>query len=316
MTGGDRGVTASPPDVRPEGRPVVVGVDGSRSAGAAVRVAAAEARARGVGLRLVMVFPRGFGEHVPAAAGVDPRVVLRTAGELVLDTLEAEVVRDFPGVPVGTALVEGPAAEVLVAEGDGAQLLCVGSTSSGGLDDLLLGSTAAAVAAHARCPVLVVPLRPATAVTGRSGVVVGLAGDDGDDELLAFAVQAATNRRSSVIAVHTWQHTVPGLLHLALEPLVDEQTAQRREEALVTDVLDRAGEPPVPVHTVVRRAGAAQTLLAAAFTAELLVVGHRHRVGPIARLRSVTSAVLHRAACPVAVLPLGAGVPAAAPAGG
>jgi nucleotide-binding universal stress UspA family protein len=60
----------------------------------------------------------------------------------------------------------------------------------------------------------------------------------------------------------------------------------------------------VPVRTAVRQGRAANTLLAAATTAELLVVGHQRR-GPLGRpLRSVTYATVHRAGCPVLVVPL------------
>ncbi|SEO84138.1 universal stress protein [Trujillonella endophytica] len=291
-------------------RPVVVGVDGSRSASGAVRVAAREATLRRAPLRLVMALPFAAGDDLPAPEGLDGRAVLRVAAELVIDGLETEIARSSPGVPVTSALVDGPAPEVLVAESADAGLVCVGTTSTGGLGDVLLGSTAGALARHALCPLLVVPLRLTTTVPEPSGVVVGLAGDDGDDALLAFALRAAADRGSAVVAVHTWRHTAPGLLHLGLEPLVDEVTAQHREEALLADVVDRAGPLPAQVHRVVRRGGAAGTLIAAGLTAELLVVGHRHDRG--GHLRSVTSAVLHRAACPVAVLPLGTAVPPAA----
>ncbi|MGY1753371.1 universal stress protein [Blastococcus sp. SYSU D01042] len=285
-------------------RPVVVGVDGSRPSHAAVPVAAREAQLRGAPLRLVVALPAGAGEDLPAPEGLDGTTVLRVAADLVLEGLEAEVARHFPGLPVSSALLDGPASDVLVRESAHAQLITVGSASAGALEDVLLGSTAAALARRARCPLLVVPVRPTTAIPDASGVVVGLPGDGGDDELLAFAVRAAADRGSAVTAVHTWRHTAPGVLHLALEPLGSAVAAERREEAVLYDVIDRAGDLPVPVHPVVRRAGAAETLLAAALTAELLVVGHRHDGG--GHLRSVTSAVLHRSTCPVAVLPLGA----------
>ncbi|WP_029432336.1 universal stress protein [Blastococcus sp. URHD0036] len=290
--------------------PVVVGIDGSRSAYAAARVGARAAEARGASLRLVMALPATAGRELRTPEGLDGPAVLRVAGELVLDALEAEIARDVPGLHVVSDLVEGAAVEVLVAEGAAAQLLCVGTTSGGTLDDVLLGSTAGALARHASCPVLVIPLRATVSVADPSGVVVGLAGDAGDEDLLAFALGSAADRGSAVTAVHTWRHAAPGVLHAAFESLADETTAQHHAEAVLADVIDRAGALPVPVHPVVRRGGAAETLLAAAFTAELLVVGHRHDRG--GHLRSVTTAVLHGAACPVAVVPLGLHVGAAA----
>ncbi|MGY1633502.1 universal stress protein [Geodermatophilus sp. SYSU D01186] len=187
----------------------------------------------------------------------------------------------------------------------GAQLLCLGTRSTDSLGDLVLGSTAADVTRAAPCPVIVVPERPTTSVSGRSGVVVGLDGGPGDDDLLAFAVREAALRDTSLVAVHTWEHTVPGPLALAVDPLVDVGTAQRREESALDDALQRAGTPTVPVQRIVQRGRAAPVLLAAALRAELLVVGHRHRRGgALGNLRSVTNAVLHGAACPVAVVPL------------
>jgi nucleotide-binding universal stress UspA family protein len=60
----------------------------------------------------------------------------------------------------------------------------------------------------------------------------------------------------------------------------------------------------VPVRRIVGRAAAAPTLVAAALTAELVVIGHRRRGGALGHLSSVTTAVLHGASCPVAVVPL------------
>jgi nucleotide-binding universal stress UspA family protein len=112
-------------------------------------------------------------------------------------------------------------------------------------------------------------------------------------------------RGTDLVAVHTWEHTVPGLAHLAAGPFVDAVAAQRREETVLDDALDRVGVGDRPVRRVVERGPAAPVLVAAALGAQLVVVGHRHRRGgALGGLRSVTHAVLHAAACPVAVVPL------------
>jgi len=64
-------------------------------------------------------------------------------------------------------------------------------------------------------------------------------------------------------------------------------------------------EPDVPVREVVVREKTARALVAASLTAELLVVGHHRRRS----LGSTTHAALHRAACPVAVVPISSRVP-------
>ncbi|SHN88369.1 Nucleotide-binding universal stress protein, UspA family [Geodermatophilus obscurus] len=285
--------------------PVVVGVDGSRDATAAARLGAREAAFRSAPLRLVLAFPWAQGDRIPAPEGFDAWAVLRASADFVLGSLEAMAREEAPGLRVESRLADGPAVDVLVAESETAQLLCVGSTSTGGVGDLLLGSTASAVVRLSRCPVLVVPQRPGTAVSERSGVVVGLDGTSDDDPVLAFALRAAADRSTELVAVHTWEHMAPGPVGLLADPLMGDTAARRRAEALLTDSLDRAGVTDVPVRRVVEPGRPAEALLAVATTAQLLVVGHRHRRGgALGVLRSVTNAVLHRAACPVAVVPL------------
>ncbi|RBY87746.1 universal stress protein [Blastococcus sp. TF02A-30] len=298
--------------------PVVVGLDGSPDASAAALLAAEEAGRRGAPLELLLAFPWPAGTRVPAPEGFDGRAAMHVMAELVLETAADELRRRFPGLSVRSRLVEGKAPDVLVAAARSAQLVCLGSRSTGSLEDAVLGSTAAAVARAAECPVLVVPLRARITVTGRSGVVVGVDGPE-DDAALGAAFAAAAARGCPLVAVHTWRHPVPGPAHLALDPLVGAEAAQRREESLLADLVAPWATrlPEVPVRQVVERARAAEVLLSAALTAELLVVGRRHRPGGVlGTLRSTTNAVLHRAGCPVQVVPVTepARPPAGAPA--
>ncbi|MGY1779909.1 universal stress protein [Geodermatophilus sp. SYSU D01036] len=289
-------------------RPVVAGVDGSRDALAAARLAAREAHDRGTTLLLVLAVPGPDGGTRPPDRVLDAIEVLRTACGLVLDATAAELRRSCPGLTVTPRLVDGDAVQVLRDAAAGAQLLCLGTSGSGSARDLLLGSTAAAVLRAAPCPVAVVPLRSRWSGGGRSGVVAGLDGGPGSAAVLAEALHAAALRGTGVLAVHAWARG--SVLPLsASDRLVHDEAAQRRAEVLLDDLLARAGAvrerwPDVPVRRVVRQGRAAETLLAAALPAELLVMGHR-RHGLLGRpLRSVTSAVVHSAGCPVLVVPL------------
>ncbi|MGY1829337.1 universal stress protein [Geodermatophilus sp. SYSU D01180] len=310
--------TAATPDATPRAaagdRPVVAGVDGSREAFAAARLAAREARGRGTTLGLVLAVPAPAGRTRPPDRVLDAIEVLHTACGLVLDATAAELRRSCPGLTVAPRLVDGDAVEVLGDAAAGAQLLCLGTSGAGSARGLLLGSTAAAVLRAAPCPVAVVPLRARRSGGGRSGVVAGLDGGPASGAVLAEALRAAALRGTGVLAVHTWARGPVRPLSTA-ERLAHDDAAQRRAEALLDDLLAgaaavRARWPDVPVSTVVRQGRAADTLVAAALTAELLVVGHRRHALPGRPLRSVTSAVVHAAGCPVLV------VPAARPPGG
>ena len=287
--------------------PVVVGVDGSPEALSAARLGALEAKDRGVPLDLVLALP--WRELPPAedAGDVDLAGVVRSMAGLLLTSTARAVSEGAPGLTVRTRLVEGRATDVLLAESGSAALLCLGSRSGGLLGDLLLGAVAAGVARSARCPVLVVRAGARASVRGRRGVVVGVDGEPGDESVLDAAFDAAARRDTDVVAVHCWQHTVPGPAHLLLDPFVDEDSARAREEAVLDDALAApAGRrPEVPVRRVVERGRAAPALTAAALAAELLVVGHRPRAGR--GLGSVATAVLHTATCPVLVVPIPAG---------
>lgn len=287
--------------------PVVVGLDGSADASAAARLAAQEAARRSAPLELVLAFPWPEGATVPAPEGFDGRAAMHVMAELVLETGADELRRHFPGLPVRARLVVGKAPDVLLAAGREAQLLCLGSRSTRSWEDVVLGSTAAAVARGADCPVLVVPYRPDHSVSGRSGVVVGVGGED-DAAVLDAAFAAAEARECDLVAVHTWRHPVPGVAHVALDPFVGVEAAQRREEAVLDDLLApfTARRPEVAVRRVVERGRAPEVLLSAALTAELLVLGRHDRLGGALReLRSTTHAALHRAVCPVQVVPVG-----------
>lgn len=140
---------------------VVVGVDGSEGARAAARFALEEARLRGATLVVAAAW------HVPAAAyaagiapppelGQDLERAARTAVEQVRDELGGGA-----DVPVETIVREGQAADVLVEESAGADLLVVGSRGLGGFRGLLLGSVGIQCAHHARCPLAIVRPQPA-----------------------------------------------------------------------------------------------------------------------------------------------------------
>ena len=141
---------------------IVVGVDGSPGARAAMQWAMREARLRSCSVRAVMAwrYSPSYGDAwMWPVEGFDAL----TDCEQVLGSVVAEFShpgqdsRSGPGVAMTAEAVQGhPGQSLLVAAAE-AELLVVGSRGRGGLVGALLGSVSRHVVAHARCPVVVVP---------------------------------------------------------------------------------------------------------------------------------------------------------------
>jgi nucleotide-binding universal stress UspA family protein len=128
---------------------IVVGVDGSEDAGAAIAWAAQLARE--LGAAVVAVHAVGLLEH--ERADPDNRHLQARLGDwtTTLDDLPAERVRRqlLPGAPVSTIL---QAAQV-----EDADLVVVGTRGTGARTGVLLGSTSLQLAEQCPCPLVIVP---------------------------------------------------------------------------------------------------------------------------------------------------------------
>lgn len=136
-------------------RTIVVGVDDSPAAQAAVRWAAREARQRSAGLLLVHVYNA---MPAPLLAGPVPQQAfddVREIAERVTDACAAHVP---PDVEVSTRTVTGSPGVVLEELSQDAELLVVGGSAHHSAPvRLALGSVAQHCVNHARCPVVVIP---------------------------------------------------------------------------------------------------------------------------------------------------------------
>jgi nucleotide-binding universal stress UspA family protein len=178
---------ADAPD--PAAREVVVGVDGSECALAAVRWATREAARRGAPLRILHAAPY-LGRQ--REAGAEPpelpraRQITATAYTVARHTdhdvrVSTEVV---PANPT-TALLRGAAA---------GQLVVLGSTATGAADELVLAPVGLRVAARSPQPVVVVPRERGGTPAGRPVVAVLGIGDPDDDAAVAEFAAAAARR--------------------------------------------------------------------------------------------------------------------------
>jgi nucleotide-binding universal stress UspA family protein len=153
-------IVVHPPSSTADSPRVVVGVDGSTASRAALVAALQEARRIGAEVEVVAAY-------FPADYWTDATLVLvqtveairadlqRRTDEFVADVMREEVAAG--GAPrVRTAVLEGPAAEVLLQRAQNAQMLVVGSRGRGAIRGVLLGSVALHCAMHAPGPVMLV----------------------------------------------------------------------------------------------------------------------------------------------------------------
>jgi nucleotide-binding universal stress UspA family protein len=138
---------------------IVVGVDGSECARAALEFAAREAALREARLRIICaweissaVFAGGFAPALDQPA-LDS---FRDGAETVVREAVAATKQLQPAIECEGKAVQGQPAEVLLHEARDADLIVVGNRGHGGFASLLLGSVSHQVVHHAPCPVTVV----------------------------------------------------------------------------------------------------------------------------------------------------------------
>jgi nucleotide-binding universal stress UspA family protein len=133
--------------------PVVVGVDGSESARAALEFGFAQAQRHGVSLQVVHAYQPPPTSWL-ADINYDPAEI--EAGEQhELYRTVRPVQERYPDVPVSYSVVVGHPAGCLLEAAAGASLLVVGSRGRGGFTGLLLGAVSQQVVRHATSPVAV-----------------------------------------------------------------------------------------------------------------------------------------------------------------
>lgn len=140
---------------------------------------------------------------------------------------------------------------------------------------------------------------------GMSKIVVGIDGSPASTEALKWAVGEARLRDAELHAVHTWQfptmaETYPGIGSISSEVFDGMRSAA---EAALETALDAADTSGIKVTTEVAEGSAAQTLLEAAASADLLVVGSRGRGGFSGLLLgSVSQQCAQHAPCPIVIV--------------
>ncbi|WP_086796778.1 universal stress protein [Streptomyces caniscabiei] len=297
-------------------RTVTVGLDGSRESRSAAEWAAREAQLLGVPLKLVHVW-----EPVPAPMAQAPLLGTET-GQHWTERVPREAAEGLrlrhPGLEVVTEHTSGRPSDVLVDAARDAELLVLGSRGLSGIGGFLVGSVGLAVVAHADRPTVLVraeelaadehemdPAGIPSAATPFRPVVLGLDIESPDEELIEFAFAAAARRGTSLRVVHGWNPPPYYAYGLSVDLELHAALA-RRETITLTEVMRpwREKHPDVEVTEESHYGTPGVHLADASREASLVVVGRRIRRSAFgAHIGSVTHAVLHHSAAPVAVVP-------------
>lgn len=291
--------------------PIVVAVDGSAPAQAALDWASTEAATRNLPLRLVHAFiwpmmrPR---VDLGPVAGI-PDSGLQAAAERVLSEARDRVHSLAPDVDVNVKLDAGTPGAILLAESHDAELIVLGNRGLGGFTGLLVGSVGVQVAAHATCPVVVVrPTSPTPDAQARTRVVVGVDGSPASEIVLDFAFEAAARRNLGLTVVHASTGSAVPYSGLAGDLPSDLPTGgalELQEHELLAETLATrfAKYPTVDASTRMVWGRPGPTLVAESAGATMLVVGsHGHSGFRGLLLGSVSQYALHHADCTVAIV--------------
>ncbi|WKU48776.1 universal stress protein [Streptomyces sp. VNUA116] len=285
-------------------RPVVVGVDGSDGSLAALDWAVEEAARFGLPLRVVYasLWERYEGA-VPSFTGERPAE--EVAAQHIVASSEQRARQLSPDLQVNAVTLPDDAVAALMEESRSAVVLVTGSSGRGAVKELLLGSVSLAVAGRADCPVVVVRGEERNVKGVSNRIVVGVGEADEAATAVRFALREAEARGCELQAVRAWRSP-----RQPADPLVVLESAAHAYEEQAAAVLDEvleeavAEHPKVSVERTVREGPAHRVLLGPAADAGLLVLGAtRRQDGFGLHLGRVSHTALHRAACPVAVVP-------------
>ncbi|MBB2948714.1 nucleotide-binding universal stress UspA family protein [Actinoplanes lutulentus] len=278
---------------------IVVGYDGSPDARKAARWALDEAQRTDAPVELLYAYE--WPTYVPAAAMMPAAAVYPDAetDDAVGDMLGraiAAAAETHPCVRVRARVEHGTAAVALTQRGAEAALLVVGGPRHSAVR-ALLGSTAASVSTHARCPVVVVRGEP----RATDPVLAGIDDSPTAATVLGFAFEQAAVRGVALRAVHGWPMPDGGRDLLCERNLAAVAAERRRLDEIVA--CWRRRFPSVPVTTEVLVGPPGEVLAQAAAGAQLVVAGARVRRALRMALRpSIGRHLLHRARCSIALV--------------
>jgi nucleotide-binding universal stress UspA family protein len=280
--------------------PVVVAV-GDDTIDAALVFAASEAARAGCGIHLLHVV------HL-FVQGADTVFVEVTDQERMgRESLNTALKRAHdlagPDTRVTADLVLGRVVPTIVDESKEARMVVHEHRDLSAARRLVTRSVAGGVAAHARLPVVSVPAgyaAPSSAAGEVLPVTVGVDVPEESEQLLRTAGIAARDRGAPLHVLHTW--SFPSAYDDLVMSRTEEEEWVARSTGEITAVLDGLADEigDVDVRIDARHARAAEALVDASRTSQLVVVGRHDPVMPVgSHVGPVARSLLHASACPV-----------------
>ncbi|WP_420881302.1 universal stress protein [Rhodococcus sp. (in: high G+C Gram-positive bacteria)] len=291
------------PSVARDENSVIVGVDGSDAAQAAVVWAARMCAERNLTLRIIHALnfsPYTYGAPYLDVAGIYDW--MEDEGKEILGRAAAAARDVAADLTITTEISTMGGARWLVSLSEDSRALVLGASGSGAAGGI--GSTAVNAASHGVCPVVVVHQRDGE-VPSEGPVVVGIDGSQTSERATAVAFEEAALRGVPLVAIHAWSDTPHGTLAGGRSAIRDPRAFEDAEREVLSERLAgwRDRYPDVEVQRELYIDGPRTHLLAWSQKAQLVVVGSRGRGGFRGLLLGSTSnELVQKAQCPVMVV--------------
>ncbi|WP_406815399.1 universal stress protein [Mycobacterium sp. M23085] len=219
---------------------VVVGVDGSQAGVNAAKWAVDEAITRQLPLRLVHV----AGRKTPQSTSVTPSDRELEVGETALYQAEVAVQAVGKPVEVETVLLSGDPEEVLINESLDAALVCVGTDQRRWAVDKVLGTTEAALATRAHCPVAIIRTSP-DGTPAKPGVIAVVLNDEPDNEEVVHQAMEEGRRRNATVRqidqrLNSWVRRYPDVPVQIVAAGTGPKASENHSNAIELAVVGRA----------------------------------------------------------------------------